>query len=166
MNRWDAFPLQQPVIQSNAPECSYYLCHFLSLCLSGFVVIPCSRLCAKAKAQGQGCGYDFLFSVTAEDTGLPLTRLFASHSSPCLHASNSTLPLSLPTSLLSFPSLPPLVWILRERKGGVGHSGTMWLPALGHGTQWTEAFTVSMVGPPDAQPGSCLRGSFCHHWQP
>ncbi|KAL1278408.1 hypothetical protein QQF64_025081 [Cirrhinus molitorella] len=27
--------------------------------------------------------------------------------------------------LPSSPSLPPLVWILRERKGGVGHSGTM-----------------------------------------
>lgn len=80
------------------------ICVSFSFSLSGFVVILCSRLCAKAKAQGQGCGYDFLFSVTAEDTGLPLTRLFASHSSPCLHASNSTLPLSLPTSLFSFPS--------------------------------------------------------------
>lgn len=67
-----------------------------------------------------------------------------------------------PTSLLlSFPS--PIRVDCEGKEGGVGHSAAMWLPALVHATQWTEAYSVSMVGPPDA---SCLRGSLGLHWQP
>jgi len=145
--------------------CSYYLCHSLSLSLSLCLVVlwlfaPGSVLKQRHRVRAASMFY----SVMAKDKGLPLTRLFVSHSSPCLHASNSTLPLSLPTSLLSFPS--PTRMDSEGKEGGVGHSGTMWLPALSNRAQSTEASSVSMVGPPDAQPGSCLRWSFCHHWQP
>lgn len=78
---------------------------FLSVC-----PVYCDHLLQLLK--GQCCGCD------SEDTGLPLGSSYASRSSPCLHVSNSTLPLSLPLPSSS-PSLPPSVWIVRERKGGL-----------------------------------------------